>query len=255
MMFFKKNKSADDEKSFPVKQVVTGLGFAAVLGLFAFQQGYLDDLLPKEEIVQLNKSDKLAISGVAKEDLHFITHNEMPSKEKTITLYFSYTSAGAKLAYEKISDLMNKFPDYKLEMIHLNLSPEWEFAFKVKTTLDLIAKDKVTDDELFAHFTNSKKSKKNTVAELTYLLMEKEIDPRSFEDTLNSIQVSRTSASTFEQYISSEISFIPDVYINGNKQVVLGSLDRYSDIEYIIKTLNSPNNTPSQQLLAPKPEQ
>jgi hypothetical protein len=218
-------------KNKVVKGVITAIAFATVATLGAYTQGYLS--FDTEE--SIHQSDKLSITNSAVEGVHFLKNKTMPEEKNTITLFYSYKSKMSKLAFTELKKLEKTIPDAKFNYIPLNINPSWDIAFKAGITLDSIAKGEIKDSELFDFFASKKG---DDIKQISKLLVEHKIDPISFENMYSSSEVSSISAQHFENYINKDISFIPDIYINGNRQVVLGSLDRYSDIKFIYDTLN-----------------
>ena len=75
-------------------------------------------------------------------------------------------------------------------------------------------------------------------------MLERKIDIKTFEEVYMSIDIINKSADDFEEGVSKGFTFIPDIYVNGNNQVVLGALNSFDDISLVIDEINNPAQTP-----------
>lgn len=189
----------------------------------------------------VEETDDIKMTGVAKEGIHFLALDTKEIKND-ITLYYSYTSKSSWEAFKALQSIESKYPEIKFNYVHLNLSDSWSVAHKTKITLRKMNITKLSDNELFSFFTEKKN--KSPLRDITGLLIKHNINVENFFEVYNSVDVLKDSASHFEQYINKGINFIPDLYINGNNQIILGSLSSYRDIDLVIKSVLSKNAKP-----------
>lgn len=248
-------KHGQDDASSKKRIIIAGTAMA-VLGLAYFGTTYYDDIaitLGLEEPsarVTIDKDQN--ITKGAKKGVHFIEKKGMKEDKNSVTLYFSYTSKNSYDAYKSLSSMTNSdYENTNLVMHHLNLNPEWAMAHKTKLTLDIMGVSNVTHDDLFNLFT---KNKPERIDDLAYFMLERKIDIKTFEEVYMSIDVINKSADDFEEGVSKGFTFIPDIYVNGNNQVVLGALNSFDDISLVIDEINNPTPTPINTISA-LPEQ
>lgn len=231
-----------------IRLSVTGIFAAGFFGFYALDHGLISNPFEKDDFTVIQNSNDISETGIAKKDIHFV-ESKMRIEPETVTLYFSYTSKASLSVYKKLKESESKHPDINFRYIHINLSEDWSIAHKVKLTLNAMSVKNISDIELFNYFIATKTDKQ--LSSITNILLDKEVDLNTFNDTYNSIDISQQSAHDFESYVNTPLSFIPDIYVDGNKQVVLGSLKSYDDIKYVIDSIankkhlteTQPNNT------------
>ena len=228
------------------KRILIAGAAMAVLGMAYVGTTYYEDISIAVGLIEPNTrvtiDEDQNISKGAKKGVHFIEKEEMEKAKNSVTLYFSYTSKNSYDAYKSISSMISsEYSDTKLVMHHLNLNPEWAMAHKTKLTLDMMGVTNVTHDDLFKLFI---KNKPERIDDLAYFMLERKIDIKTFEEVYMSIDIINKSADDFERGVSNGFTFIPDIYVNGNNQVVLGALNSFDDISLVIDEVNNPTPTP-----------
>ncbi|MCF2901196.1 hypothetical protein L1267_12415 [Pseudoalteromonas sp. OFAV1] len=209
-------------------------GSLTLLSASSLVAGYLyfNNLSPDEE---LSEEVSLAIENSENkilENIHFIKRESMPVKENTITLYFSYSSKESLNAYSQLLQLIDSLDKVTLEVIHLNLNENWQIPYKTFETLQIL-KSPISQEDVFKFFINNKKIKSKS--DVTPLLLNNNIDTYSFFEIYDSLEITKKSAQDFESMRSSGIEFVPDIYINGNQQVILGAFKNYSELANFFK--------------------
>lgn len=220
-----------------IRMAIAGVFASSFFTYYAIDHNIVPNPFANNENASgIEESDDIRVTKIAKQDLHFI-QLENDEVRNQVTLFFSYTSKPSWELFKALKAIEPRHPNTDFRYIHLNLSDTWAVAHKVKITLEKLNVTSISDNELFAFFTD--KNNSNPLKNITKLLIDHEVDMLMFDDVYNSLEVTQESADHFEQYIITDISFIPDLYIEGNKQVVLGSLNSYSDIDLVLTSIQN----------------